>query len=316
MIKSLLKAVIKALIIVVIALILSFVILFLIELKKSDGNATKATVGVLNKVADSITECEPVYVLVLGVNDSINQSLTDTMMLMGYNPQTQKAFIVSIPRDTFVGKNINKATANDKINSLYSKSPKDAMEAVENLMGVKINYYVAINNDALIQIIDIIGGVEFDVPIDMNYDDSTQNLHIHLKKGIQILDGKKAEQLLRFRHNNNGTSYSVSYGDNDYGRMKTGREFIFTVINQCLQTKSIDEITQIIKIVFNNLKTDCSLSYILSYLVYAYEFNTDNLILEQVPGESIFSNEVWIFKHNKSETQDLMNNILQDFYEE
>ena len=86
---------------------------------------------------------------------------------------------------------------------------------------MEIKYYVTIDNNVLIKLVDILGGVEFDVPVNMDYDDKTQNLHIHLKKGKQIINGKKAEMLLRFRHNNNGTSYSKEYGDNDYGRMKT-----------------------------------------------------------------------------------------------
>ena len=74
--------------------------------------------------------------------------------------------------------------------------------------------------------INEIGGVEFDVPIDMEYDDVTQDLYIHLDKGYQKLDGEQAEQLVRFRKNNNGTSYPYEYGDNDIGRMRTQREFL------------------------------------------------------------------------------------------
>lgn len=124
------------------------------------------------------------------------------------------------------GNNIKNATPNDKINSLFEeKNPKIILEKVNEITGLEIDNYVVINNDALIKLVDIIGGVEFEVPIDMNYDDKTQNLHIHLKKGLQIIDGNKAEMLLRFRHNNNGSSYSVEYGDNDYGRMKTRKKF-------------------------------------------------------------------------------------------
>jgi LCP family protein required for cell wall assembly len=162
----------------------------------------------------------------LGVNDNLGQTLTDTIMVCGYNPEAQKAFLISIPRDTFVGKNVSQATANDKINSMYSKSPKKLMSKVSEITGIDLEYYVCINNETLIELVDLIGGVEFDVPMNMNYDDATQNLHIHLKSGLQTLDGKKAEALLRFRHNNNGTSYDSDYGDNDYGRMRT-RKRIF-----------------------------------------------------------------------------------------
>ena len=81
---------------------------------------------------------------------------------------------------------------------------------------------MVIDNQALIELVDVIGGVEFEVPIDMNYDDPTQDLHIHLNKGMQTIDGEKAEQLLRFRHSNyvNGvmTTYPSEYGNDDFGR--------------------------------------------------------------------------------------------------
>ena len=61
----------------------------------------------------------------------------------------------------------------------------------------------------------------FDVPIDMDYTDENQDLYIDLKQGYQLLDGNKAEQVVRFRHNQDGSSYPAEYGDNDIGRMKT-----------------------------------------------------------------------------------------------
>lgn len=120
------------------------------------------------------------------------------------------------------GKSLSNAKPEDKINCIYSeKAPERILEKVNELTGLNINYYCKIDNQALIKLVDIVGGVEFDVPIDMNYDDKTQDLHIHLKKGVQKINGEKAEMLLRFRHNNNGTSYPAEYGDNDFGRMKT-----------------------------------------------------------------------------------------------
>ena len=204
-------------------------IMFLTELKKADGNPAKAAVSILKDVADNVTESKPIYVLLLGENKDLGQTLTDTIMCLGYNPKEQRAFIVSIPRDTFIGKSLGNARAQDKINSIYSeKNPKKMLDKVNELTGLDIEYYVTINNKALIKLVDIIGGVEFDVPIDMNYDDKSQNLHIHLKKGVQIIDGKKAEMLLRFRHNNNGTTYSQEYGDNDFGRMRTRKRIYFS----------------------------------------------------------------------------------------
>ena len=78
--------------------------MFLMELKKADGNPARATVGVLKNIATNVTKSEPIYVLLLGENKDLGQSLTDTIMCLGYNPEEQRAFIVSIPRDTFIRK--------------------------------------------------------------------------------------------------------------------------------------------------------------------------------------------------------------------
>ena len=93
--------------------------------------------------------------------------------------------MLSIPRDTFVGENQSRAKGSNKINALYSESPEETMKAVSELTGINVEYYAVINTKVLIETVDIIGGVDFEVPINMNYDDKTQDLHIHLKKGMQ-----------------------------------------------------------------------------------------------------------------------------------
>ena len=148
--------------------------------------------------------------LLLGIStDEEGALLTDTIMIASYNPNTQKAALVSVPRDSYTGKNPAKATAYEKINAIYSrkKDPQEVLNAVNNLTGLNLKYYAIVKTEAFIKLVDAIDGVTFNVPIDMDYDDTSQDLHIHLKAGEQKLDGDKAEQLVRFRHNNDGTSY-------------------------------------------------------------------------------------------------------------
>ena len=183
------------------------------------------------------------------------------------------------------------------------------MEKVEQITGIELDYYAVVNTKALIKIVDIIGGVNFDVPIKMDYDDPTQNLHIHLNKGMQKIDGEKAEQLLRFRHNNNGSTYSQEYGDNDYGRMKTQREFIKETMKQTLQLKNITKAKKIISAVFENVNTNVEEGLIKQYLPYAIEFNTDSILMEQLPGKSTKYNDVWVYEYNKKETTSLVKEI-------
>ena len=276
-----------------------------------NGGGLKGVVAtVLGENTSELSNLKTINVLLLGISEDLNSKLTDTIMVCSYNPKTQRASILSIPRDTYVGKNKNSVKANDKLNTVYSKSGIDTcMEKVEQITGIELDYYAVVNTKALIKIVDIIGGINFDVPIKMDYDDPTQNLHIHLNKGMQKINGEKAEQLLRFRHNNNGSTYSQEYGDNDYGRMKTQREFIKETMKQTLQLKNITKAKKINSAVFENVNTNVEEGLIKQYLPYAIEFNTDSILMEQLPGESTKYNDVWVYEYNKKETTSLVKEI-------
>ena len=261
-----------------------------------------------------------IKVLILGVSTDLDSQLTDTIMVASYNPNTQKANLLSIPRDSYTGKNTAKATASLKINALYNieKTPEKTLKAVNEITGLDIKYYVIVKTEALIQLVDAIGGVEFNVPIDMKYDDPTQDLHIDLKAGTQKLDGEKAEQVLRFRHSNpdkNGvmTTYPSEYGDNDLGRMRTQRDFISALLKQTLKPGNIFKLGEILEIAHKNVETNLELSYIKDYIPYAVEFNTDNLQTATLPGttpDMKDTNNVSIFVINKKLSTELIQSMF------
>ena len=278
----------------------------------ANGNISNAA---LDMMADIIGTDEPISVLILGVSEDIETALTDTMMLASYNPKTQNAFVISIPRDTYIGKNKAKANGFDKINALYSINPKKTVAAVESLTGIKIDNYVVVKNSVLVDLVDAIGGVEFDVPINMKYDDDTQDLHIDLKKGVQILSGDQAEQLVRFRHSNpdaNGkmTTYPSSYGADDYGRMRTQREFMKATATQLTSWKNVGKIKDITTAVFDNLETDMKLTQIISYIPSMLKLNTETLRMDQLPGVSDQINEIWFYLANTDDTCELVNELM------
>ena len=255
--------------------------------------------------------------LILGIStDQDGVDLTDTIMVASYNPNTQKASLLSIPRDTYTGKNPAKATAYEKINALYSRKhrPNETLEAVNEITGLDIQYYVVVKTEALIKLVDVIGGVTFNVPIDMDYDDVTQDLHIHLEKGEQLLDGDKAEQLVRFRHNNDGTSYPEEYGDNDTGRMRTQREFIMQVIKQTAKPENIFKIGEILDVAQEYVITNIDFNVAKDYIPYAVEFNTDNLLTATLPGENTNKNtaKTWVFVYDEEETEALIQEMFYD----
>lgn len=257
---------------------------------------------------------EPFTVLLLGVSEDISSKLSDTIIVASYNPKTQKATLLSIPRDTFIGTNKNKANSYDKINALYQKNPEKTLNAVNKITGLNIKYYAVISNNALVEVVDTIGGVEFDVPIDMNYDDSSQKLSIHLKKGMQKLNGEQAEGLVRFRHNNNNISYPSSYGDNDLGRMRTQREFLKEVAKQTIKLKNITKIGSFVDILKENVTTNITnWSLIKDYIPYAIDFNTENLEMANIPGTtgSLGPNNLSFFIYDKSATEKMIKELFE-----
>ena len=255
--------------------------------------------------------------LLLGIStDQENVDLTDTIMVASYNPKTQKASLLSIPRDTYTGKNPARATAYEKINALYSRKhrPDETLKAVNQITGLDIEYYVVVKTEALIKLVDAIGGVTFNVPIRMKYTDTSQDLVIDLQKGEQKIDGEKAEQLLRFRKNDNGTTYPEEYGGNDTGRMRTQREFIQAVIKQTAKPSNIFKLKEILDIAKNYIITNIDFDVAKDYLPYIVEFNTDNLLTAVLPGVNTNKNSAgtWIFVHNKKETAKLVQELFID----
>ena len=255
--------------------------------------------------------------LVLGIStDEEGALLTDTIMVASYNPNTQKATLLSIPRDTFTGTNPAKATPYQKINSVYSRKedPQDVLDAVNQVTGLNLEYYVIVKTEGFIKLVDAIGGVTFNVPIDMDYDDTSQDLHIHLKAGEQLLDGDKAEQLVRFRHNNDGTSYPEEYGDNDIGRMRTQREFIMEVIKQTVKVENIFKLGEILDVAEQNVITNVDFNVAKDYIPYAVEFNTADLLTATLPGENTNKNEAgtWVFVADEEETAVLIQELFYD----
>ena len=281
------------------------------------------TSGMLATVLNAKKDVGEIKVLLLGIStDQENVELTDTIIVASYNPNTQKATLLSIPRDTYTGKNTARATAYEKINALYSRKhrPDETLAAVNEITGLNIEYYVVVKTEALIKLVDVIGGVTFNVPIDMDYDDTSQDLHIHLKAGEQKLDGNKAEQLVRFRNNNPDkyvrmTSYPSEYGDNDLGRIRTQREFILQVVKQTAKPENIFKLGEILDVAKEYVITNIDFNVAKDYIPYAVEFNTENMLTETLPGTVPSlnkTNNVSIFVHDKTKTKQLVQKLFFD----
>lgn len=292
------------LIILLIALIVGGI--FAYKVYKNGGGLTGIVTTLIGTDPEKAKNMPDFYCLLMGKS----QNMTDTIIVAKYSPNTGNAALLSIPRDSFVGKNKKAATASDKINSKYQISPQKTLDAVNDLTGLNIKYYVTIDTAALRHLVDAIGGVTFNVPINMDYDDSSQDLYIHLKAGEQLLNGEQAEWVVRFRHNNNGTSYPVSYGDNDLGRMRTQREFIMEVAKQTLKIENITKINEILKIAEEEVETNIDWNTMSNYIPALMNFKPENIRTETLPGVPEYCNGVAVYLVNETKSKELVNELF------
>ncbi len=247
-------------------------------------------------VVDSYTKKEELNVLFCG----INEVLTDTMMYIKYNVKTGKIAMISIPRDTYVN---NEYCIGHKLNAIYRKENiVPLVEEIEGMLDVNIDYYVVVDNDIVKDLVDAIGGVEIEVPMRMKYDDPTQDLHIDLQKGVQVLDGDKAEQFIRFRKNNDGTGYAMG----DIQRVEVQHTFIKAFISTMLSTKNITKIPDLLEIALKNTDTNITLRDALKYSSDAVNIDVDSLETYTAEGEAKMIDGLSYFLLDKEETQQLI----------
>lgn len=297
------------LIILILCVILG--IRFAKKIKDLDGNWLAALLG---HDEQTLKDLDTLQVLVMGESTG----MSDTIIVCSYNPKTQKASMLSIPRDTYVTNGNYKYSAQNKINYLYNsgKNPEKTLAAVNEITGLNIKYYVLVDTEALRKLVDLIGGVEFYVPDNMDYDDPIQDLHIHLEKGFQTLTGEQAEGVARFRHNNDGSSYSYEYGNEDYGRMRTQRDLIVAVAKQTIKLKNVKEIGNMINIMKEDIKTNMDITSLIDYVPYAVNMNFEAIQTAQLPGESKLKHGGWFFFHDEEEALKIVDELFNEKPEE
>jgi len=247
------------------------------------------------------TKEDPITVLVAGLHP--DGPLTDFIMLAKYNPETGKINALSIPRDTKVV-----GTVDGKINSAYArgKNIQKLADKVKDITSLEADYYLIFDTATVRKMVDEVGGIPMDVPIDMDYDDNAQNLHIKLKKGYQVLDGKEAEQFIRFRKNNDGSGYPLG----DVQRIEAQQKFIKAAVEQVLKTENLLKLPELISLGLESVKTDMSLTQMLTYLDDVKAFNKNNLRLETLPGEGQYIGPTSYFVHNSAETKNLIDEMF------
>lgn len=266
------------------------------------GEDSLATQAGSNDSKVSTKKKSEINALIVGTN----QNLTDTMMYVNYNVETGKVAMMSIPRDTYI---TNEYCVGHKLNSLYrGKNTQAFVEQIEELIGVDIDYYLIFDSKMLIDIVDKVGGVEVDVPVRMKYDDPTQNLHIDLKKGTQVLNGKQAEQFVRYRKGNDGSGYARG----DLQRTEVQQQFIKNFISTVLSAKNLTKIPDLINVALDNTDTNITAREALKYSTDVMKIDTSNISSCTAPGEAKYINNISYFVMDKEKTKELVKNILVD----
>jgi LCP family protein required for cell wall assembly len=200
--------------------------------------------------------------------------LADTLMLIRFDPATDRLTVLSIPRDT---RTLVEGHGITKINAAnYYGGPALTAKSVSHLLeGVQIDRYVRVNVQAIEKLIDAIGGVEVYVPRDMKYTDHSQHLYIDLEQGQQVLNGDKAMQFLRFRKDEFG----------DIGRVQRQQILVRAIVEQALKPSTLVRIPKILKVIQDNLDTNLTVEELAALAGFASQTERSQVEMMLLPGE-------------------------------
>lgn len=237
-----------------------------------------------------------VNILFLGTN----QGLSDTIMLFSLDLQNDRVDEISIPRDTYYPR-AGYSGASYKINSVYSTEGWAGIgKAVSDILGgIPIHYYAVLDGEGVKKIVDAMGGVEMNVPIDMDYEDPDQNLYIHLQAGPQRLNGDQAMQYLRFRS---------GYANADLGRMSAQQEFLKAVV---LQSMGLD-LPAVLFTAQGEVETNMSMTAATGLIAQAAGMQDGSFNTHTIPGSTGMQDGLSFFFHDAAGTAELMRGIYAE----
>jgi LCP family protein required for cell wall assembly len=227
---------------------------------------------------------ETINGLLIGFDKS--GGLTDVIMVGHIDPVTNTVQIISVPRDLEIYftdeafKDIKEGNpknhiSHTKLNNIYSligwddRALEDVKSVVEVITGLKMDYMMTIDISGFSDVVDAVGGVEFDVPQDMKYSDSAQDLYIDLDAGLQTLDGDKAEQLIRYRH---------GYKMGDLQRIKVQQDFVAAMLDQVLHSGNFNQISRLLYKGYNMVEADFGLVVMLDYVEFFFNLDKDHIL--------------------------------------
>lgn len=234
--------------------------------------------------------------LVAGVD--IDGYRTDLILFVQVDNINGRVSVLQVPRDTRVENN----RRDKKINSAYFSGIDTLNKELSSIIGMKADFFATITFDAFCDIVDALGGVMIDVPIDMNYHDPVQGLTIELEKGRQKLDGEHAMMFMRFRKNDDGTGYARG----DVDRNAAQKDFYSAVMKKAMSPIGIIKAPVLYSTIMKNTTTDLNNAEVRELMMDVFKIGKSNISIYQVPGEGKYIGGVSYFIHDKKATKELM----------
>ncbi|NCB51854.1 MAG: LytR family transcriptional regulator [Clostridia bacterium] len=208
---------------------------------------------------------------------------TDTILVGMLGTEEGKLNVVSIPRDTLV----NTAYDIKKVNYIYPacvNNGKDGLEplleTLEDMLGYRVDSYALVDVEVCAELVDAIGGVWFDVPIDMDWDAPDQDLYIHIKAGYQLLNGEDAVKVMRFRYSNDGAS---TYEGGDIDRIGVQHDLLMALADQMLTLGNIPNLGKLIDIYEENVTTNVTSGNLAFYAQEFLKLDSEDIHFDTLP---------------------------------
>ena len=246
-----------------------------------------------------------VYTILLAATDK-DGTRTDTMMVMCYDTVKQTVGVVSIPRDTLIDRG---SGHHPKL--VYGKGGvEQRVEDISQMLGIPIDGYVKVNIKGFITLVDYLGGIDFYVPCNMNYDDPYQNLSIHYKEGQRNLSGQQAMEVARFRKNNDGSGYS------DVGRTETQQKLLVALARKVLAWDNLTKINGFVEIFNQNVSTDLTLDNMMYFAGQAINLDPSSAVeTATLPGrgDGVFRGYTWCFELDPEGTLEVVNRLINPY---
>ena len=214
--------------------------------------------------------------LIVGLDQAANN--TDTMMVGRIDTENHKIDVVSLPRDTLV----NVSWSVKKLNTLYSADINTGgngidglLDGLKDILGFQIDCYAVVDLTAFVELVDAIGGVDYNVPVNMNYYDPTQDLYINIAAGEQHLTGEEALKVVRFRS---------GYASADIGRIGTQQDFLKSVASQMLTLGNIPNLPTFIDIFEEYVETNMTTANLAYFARQFLMCKSEDINFHTLPG--------------------------------